>query len=126
MEKSIEMTPPTFPPQAEVGYTIQVRFRFNITPFVAQQKVNTYLLLNVGQMVSAGEPTLLINQGAYWKVPIFCAFPSMKRREYLGELVMDAESGAIVLNKSSLKSASEIETRVDALYDSLTALSART
>lgn len=120
MEKSIEITPPMFPTQAEVDYTIQVRFRFNITPFVAQQKVNAYLLLNVGQMLSAGEPTLLINQRAFWKVPIFVAFPALKRREYLGELVLDAESGSIVLEKSSFKSAQDIEARVDAIYHSLT------
>lgn len=120
MTKSIEMTPPAIPVQAEVDYTIQVRFRFNITPFAAQQKVNAYLLLNVGQMLSAGEPTLLINDGAFWKVPVLCAFPDLKRREYLGDLAVDAESGAVVLEKSSFASSSEIEARADAIYHSIT------
>ncbi|MBI3913048.1 MAG: hypothetical protein HY327_02460 [Chloroflexi bacterium] len=125
MDKSVEITPPAVPPQAEVEYTIQVHFRLNVTPFVAQQKVNAYLLLNVGQMLSASEPTLLINHGAYWKVPVFCAFPDLKRREALGDLLVDAESGAIVLEKSSFKSASEIEARVNAVYHSLAPSSAR-
>jgi hypothetical protein len=125
MDKAIELAPPAVPAQAEVDYTIQVRFRFNITPFIAQQKVNVYLLLNVGQMLSAGEPTLLINNGAFWKVPLLCAFPDLKRREHLGHLVVDAESGAIVLEKSSFGSASEIEARANALYHSLTPSSSR-
>lgn len=126
MDKSIEMAPPALPAQAEVGYTIQVRFRFNITPFAAQQKVNAYLLLNVGQMLSAGDPTLLLNDGAFWKIPVYCAFPALKRRDYLGDLVVDAESGAIVLEKSSFTSASDIEARANAIYHSLAAPSAGT
>lgn len=126
MEKSIEMAPPAVPAQAEVDYTIQVRFRFNITPFAAQQKVNAYLLLNVGQMLSAGDPILLINNGAFWKMPVYCAFPDLKRRDYLGDLVVDAESGAIVLEKSSFASASEIEARADAIYHSVATPPSRT
>ena len=125
MDQSVELSPLAIPAQAEVDYTVQVRFRFNITPFAAQQKVNAFLLTNVGQMLSAGEPTLLIRDGAFWKVPIFCAFPSLNRRENIGDLVVDAESGAVVLEASSFKSASEIEVRADALYHSLTTSSAR-
>ncbi|MDE3090402.1 MAG: hypothetical protein KGJ80_13555, partial [Chloroflexota bacterium] len=94
--------------------------------FVAQQKVNAYLLLNVGQTLSAGEPTLLQNGGAFWKVPIWCAFPDLHRRDYLGDLVVDAESGAIVLEKSAFTSSSDIEARADAIYHSLTSPSAGT
>lgn len=125
MDKSVELTPPAVPVQAEVDYTVQVHFRFNITPFVAQQKINAYLLLNVGQMLSAGEPTLLINDRAFWKAPVYCAFPDLRRREYLGDLVVDAESGAIVLEKSSFGSASKIDARVEVLYHSHTASSPR-
>ncbi len=125
MDKSIEITPHAVPSQAEVDYTVQVRFRFNVTPFTAQQKVNAYLLSNVGQMLSAGEPVLLINSGAFWKVPVFCAFPEIKRREHIGDLIVDTESGAILLDKSSFTSAAEIEARADAIYHSLATPSPR-
>lgn len=115
----VELSPPNIPAQAEVDYTIQVRFHFNITPFVARQKVNAYLVTHVGHMLSSDEPTLLLGDRAYWKVPVYCAFPEFKRREHLGDLIMDVETGAILLEKSSFTSAAEIEARADAIYHSL-------
>jgi hypothetical protein len=45
----IEMTLPLAAPEAEVDYTFSVKFRFNLTPLVARQKANGYLLMNVGR-----------------------------------------------------------------------------
>ena len=62
-----EVLAPSFPLQAEVDYRIEVKFRFNVTAFVACQNVNVYLLNNVGNMLSAGEPTLLLGERPCWK-----------------------------------------------------------
>lgn len=119
----VETTFPTVPEHAEVDYTFSVRFHFNITPFVARQKVNAYLLVNVGHMLSVDEPsTLLMDNGAFWKVPVFCAFPEFKRREYLGDLAVNAESGEIDFSKSTFVSSADIEARADAVYHSLATL----
>jgi len=74
--------------------------------------------MNVGHMLSAGEPSLVLDGGAYWKVPVFCAYPELKRREHLGDVLMNAESGEIDLSKSSFASAADIEARADAIYHS--------
>ncbi|MBI3761459.1 MAG: hypothetical protein HY260_06300 [Chloroflexi bacterium] len=121
----VETAPPPAPGHAEVAYTVSVKFQFNVTPLIARQKVNAYLLTHVGHMLSADEPTLLLNNGAFWKIPIFCAYPEFKRREYLGDLLMNAESGEIVLSNSSFKTATEIEARADAVYHSLAAPATR-
>ena len=119
----IETTQPPAPANAEVDYTFSVKFRFNITPLVARQKINAYLLMNVGHMLSADEPTLLVNDNVYWKVPIFCAYPEFKRREILGDLMMNAETGEIDLSKSSFASADDIAQHAEAIYHSLAPLS---
>jgi len=50
-----EIFAPPVPAQAEVRYRIEVLFRCAITPFVARQNANVYLLMNVGNMLSSRE-----------------------------------------------------------------------
>jgi len=118
----VQIPPPPGPATAEVDMTVRVRFQFNITPFIALQTVNAYLLMNVGHMVSADEPTtMLLNDGAFWKVPVFCAYPDLGHREYPGGLLVDAESGIVMLQGSSFSSPEEIADRAEERYRSLTA-----
>jgi hypothetical protein len=110
---------------AEVRYRMDISFRIAITPFVARQNANVYLLMNVGNMLSAGEPILSLSARPYWKVPVYCAFPEFRRREKIGELAVDVNSGAILLEQSFPSSPQEIERHAQVAYDSLTASSAR-
>jgi hypothetical protein len=102
---------------------MDVSFRGAITPVVAHQNANVYLLMNVGNMLSAGEPILSLRDRPYWKAPIYCAFPEFKRREKIGELAVDINSGAILLEHSFPASPQEIERHAEIAYDSLTASS---
>ncbi len=122
---NIEVAPLPIPTEAEVNYSFSVRFQFNITPAVARQKVNTYLLMNVGNMLSGGEPTLLLGTVTCWKVPVFCAYPEFERRELLGDLAVNAETGEIDLDRSSFSSATAIGERADALHHTFAASAAR-
>lgn len=119
----IEMTALPVPVDAEVRYRMDVSFRVAITPIVAHQNANVYLLMNVGNMLSAGEPLLSLRDRPYWKVPIYCAFPEFKRREKIGELAVDMNSGAILLENSFPSSPQEIERHAEIAYASLTASS---
>ncbi len=109
---------------AEVRYRMDISFRVAITPFVARQNANVYLLMHVGNMLSAGEPILSLSARPYWKVPVYCAFPEFQRREKIGELAVDVNSGAILLEQSFPSSPQEIERHAQIAYDSLTASSA--
>ena len=115
-----EIVAPPVPAQAEVRYRMEVTFRCAITPFVARQNVNTYLLMNVGNMLSAGEPILFLGEHPHWKVPVFCAFPEFDRREKIGELAVDINSGAILLDQSYPSSPQEIDRHAETVYHSLT------
>ena len=116
-----EIFAPPVPAQAEVRYRIEVLFRCAITPFVARQNANVYLLMNVGNMLSAGEPTLFIGERPHWRVPVFCAFPEFNRREKIGELAVDVDSGAILLEESYPSSPEEMERHAEAAYHSVAA-----
>jgi alpha-L-arabinofuranosidase len=115
-----ETTAVPAPADAEVRYRMDISFRVAITPFVARQNANVYLLMNVGNMLSAGDPVLSLSDQPHWKVPIYCAFPEFKRREKIGELALDVNSGAILLEHSFPSSPQAIERHVQIIYDSLT------
>lgn len=114
-----EIAAPPVSAQAEVRYRMEVTFRCAITPFVARQNVNVYLLMNVGNMLSAGEPILFLGERPHWKVPVFCAFPEFNRREKIGELAVDVDSGAILLEQSYPSSPQEIDRHAETVYHSL-------
>ncbi len=122
----IEMTALPMPVNAEVRYRMDVSFRVAITPFVARQNANVYLLMYVGNMLSAGEPILSLSAQPHWKVPVYCAFPEFKRREKIGELAVDVDSGAILLEQSFPSSPQEIARHAETAYDSLAASSTGT
>jgi len=105
-----ETVAPPVPAQAEVRYRMEVTFRCAITPFVARQNANVYLLMNVGNMLSAGEPILFLGERPHWKVPVFCAFPEFNRREKIGELALE---------QSYPSSPQEIERHAETVYHSL-------
>lgn len=114
-----EIVAPPIPAQAEVRYRMEVTFRCAITPFVARQNVNVYLLMNVGNMLSAGDPILFLSERPHWKVPVFCAFPEFNCREKIGELAVDIDSGAILLEQSCPSSPQEIDRHAKIAYHSL-------
>lgn len=114
-----ETVAPPVPAQAEVRYRMEVTFRRAITPFVARQNVSAYLLMNVGNMLSAGEPILFLGECPHWKVPVFCAFPEFNRREKIGKLAVDMDSGAILLEQPHPFSPEEIDHHAETVYHSL-------
>lgn len=110
-----EIVSPPISAQAEVRYRMEVTFRCAITPLVARQNANVYLLMNVGNMFSAGDPILFLGEPPYWKVPVFCAFPEFEQREKIGELAVDMGSGAILLKQSYPSSPQELERHAKAI-----------
>jgi hypothetical protein len=65
-------------PKSEKKVTVEVKIKgdLNITAFVACQRVDNYLFTYVGNLLHAGDPDLLVNDGsALWDVPIIYAFP---------------------------------------------------
>ena len=116
-----ELETPSLPREAEVSYSINVRFNVNVTAFSARQKVNVYLLTHVGNMLSAGKPKLMLGTRPRWDVPVYCAFPDLGERGCLGLLAVCPETGDLLLDQSSLRSPAEIERRASTLHDSLTA-----
>ena len=90
------------PQHRKVQIRLEVEAECNITPFVARQKVNRFLLLSVGNLLMADEPSLDISTDAlWWRVPIVYALPDRGIIGKVGELYVDADNGQISLEEST-------------------------
>jgi hypothetical protein len=90
------------PKHRKVQIKLEVAAECNITPFVARQKANRFLLLSVGNLLMANEPSLDISQNALsWRVPVVYALPDRGILGKVGELYVDADNGQILLEEST-------------------------
>lgn len=100
----------------KVKINIELTSEINITPFVARQKANVYLLTHLGNLLWADEPKLVVNENNLrWRIPIIYTIPERLRKQ-VGELVMDVNTGEIILHESNPSTLKEIEDHVQQIY----------
>jgi len=99
------------PVQPKLKYTFTFEGELNITPYVAKQKANYFLVMRVGNLVMAAEPNLEFHeQGAWWRVPAMLTNPEQGHIGKIGEVIIDAQTGSIIENETT----SEKEMQVNA------------
>ena len=102
------------PSEAELKIHMEVNAKFNVTAPIAQQKANQFLLLRVGNMLSAGKPELLIQDPIQWRVPVLFSTPSKGALGKVGELLVHAETGEVGLIRPN--SLEEVGNRAEILF----------
>ena len=85
---------------------MKVRFQFegeiNISPYVAQQKVNQYLIMNLPNLIMADEPDFELRyDGGFWRVPVVLTNPEDGIVGKVGEILVDASTGIIIKQNST-------------------------
>jgi len=99
-----------------VKIKIELSSDINITPFVARQKANVFLLTHLGNQLSAAEPKLSVSdKNIRWMIPIIFTVPKQFSKQ-VGELLMDVNSGEIILRESNPTTINEIENHVQQIY----------
>ncbi|MFQ6119162.1 MAG: hypothetical protein ACE5KE_04645 [Methanosarcinales archaeon] len=84
-----------------ISQILEIDSEFNITPIVAIQKANRYLITKVGNLLSAKEPELVVSDKLYWRVPVIYALPSKGKLGKVGEIWIDADTSELILEKST-------------------------
>jgi len=99
---------------SKMKYRLTLEGELNITPFVARQNVNAYLIMRVGNLILAGEPDLELREdGAYWAVPVALTSPGLGHVGQVGRVILDAQTGTIVESEST--TCEEIESNAERL-----------
>jgi len=102
------------PKHATLNLKVEITSEFNITAFVATQKVNRFLLMEVGNLLGAGEPELVIADELLWRVPALYALPSTGVLGQAGEVWIDVDTGAVIVEKSTPRDI--LKQNAEALY----------
>jgi len=64
-----------------------------ISPTVARRKANGFLAGYIAMMVSAGQPTLILEDALVWRIPAVLRLPTFGEAGILGTVDIDAKSG---------------------------------
>ena len=100
----------------KAGLSIKVEFfaKANITPFVAKQEVDDFLLNQVGNLLHAEQPELLVDaMGIFWRVPVAYTLPSLGKLGTVGYLLVDVQTGEVCRSQAVVKG---IRRNAEALY----------
>ncbi len=73
-----------------------VTLEVTISPDVATRRANAYLGLEVGVLIAAGNPMLLVSERPLWRMTASIHLPHTGRIGDIGYIDVDAQSGAVV------------------------------
>jgi hypothetical protein len=100
------------PAGATVDIHIHVTAPVNITPFVARQKVNAFVKMEVSTQLRAEEPDLLVGDRLCWSVPVVLGFPDRGIVGKVGEVQVDATTGEVLADEESVRTMTEDARRL--------------
>ena len=106
----------SLPRNSKIKFSLEISSDYQISPSVAKKKANYFLLMNVGNLLSSGEPELVLKENIYWEIPIIYSLPSKGKIDQVGKLAVDVQNGSIELIYP--KNLKELENKVDSLYQS--------
>ena len=100
----------------KVKIKIELSSEINVTPFIARQKANVFLLTHLGNLLWAAEPKLSVTErNLRWMIPVMYTIPKRISKQ-VGELAMDVNTGEIILRESTPSTIKEIEEHVQHIY----------
>ena len=86
----------TLPRFRGMKVTFHLEGEINISPYIAQQKVNQFLIMNLPNLIMADEPDFKLTQdGGFWCVPVVLTNPEQGIVGTVGEILVDANTGII-------------------------------
>jgi len=95
------------PEKGKVDLNVQASFEIKITAEEAQKKVRWWLRDNVGMLLDADPPQLVIGDIIVWRVPVYVSYPHTGRFSNVGMAHVDVVSGEIVDPEGAKKAMEE-------------------
>jgi hypothetical protein len=91
------------PQGAAADIHIHVTAPVNITPFVARQKVNVFLLMEISTQMCSEPPDLLVGELLCWSVPVVLTSPARGVVGKVGEMLVDATTGELLVDETLIQ-----------------------
>lgn len=100
----------SIPSSGRLEVDIRVTADMNISAYAARQKVNGFVLSEISYLMHAGEPSLVVSDRIYWRVPVILSQTSKGDVGETGLIDVDVETGQLLV---SPKQITEIEARAE-------------
>src|SRR5262245_35039041 len=91
------------PAGATVNIRVEVTAPLNLTPFVARQTVNAFVVTEISPQLRSDPPELVIGEGLRWSVPVVLTSPVRGVVGKVGELLVDATTGELLVDEESVR-----------------------
>ena len=92
----------TLPSSGTIQIDVRLSAQMNISAVVARRKVNSFLAMQVGNLLLAGEPTVALTNRIVWRVPVDLTAPGHGRRGLVGQVDVDIENGQLLLDEAGI------------------------
>jgi hypothetical protein len=83
-----------------------------ITPYVARQKVNAFVIMEISDLMRGGQPELVVGDRLCWSVPVVLGFPGRGIVGKVGEILVDATTGELLIEKDTVQRMSDDADRL--------------
>jgi len=100
------------PASATVDIHVHVSAPVNITPFVARQKVTGFVILEISDRTRGDQPELVVGDRLCWSVPVVLTSPSRGVVGKVGEILVDATTGELLLEQDTVPRMSDYADRL--------------
>ena len=87
-----------------VDINLRVSGEIVVGSLAARQKVNRFVVSQIGNLCSAGEPELLVADSFLWRVPVLLTNPASGELGQVGEITVDAQTGEIHADEATITS----------------------
>jgi hypothetical protein len=116
----------TMPEPVTLDINIRVSGQILVGSLAARQKVNRFVVSQIGNLLCAGEPELVIDQQLRWRVPVVLTTPGKGELGQVGEINVDVQTGAIDADDQTIARIQRNATSVAAGYSSSSKLGRKT
>ena len=97
--------------QAPAGATVNIRVEvtapLNITPFVARQTVNAFVVTEISTHLRSEPPDLVVGESLRWSVPVVLVSPVRGVIGKVGEILVDATTGELLVDEETVRRMTE-------------------
>lgn len=105
--------PAAAPPQgATVAIRVELTAQANITPFVARQKVTGFVIQEISDRMCGDQPDLVVGDRLCWSVPVVLTSPTRGVVGKVGEILVDATTGELLVEKDTVQRMSDDADRL--------------
>jgi hypothetical protein len=91
------------PAGATVTIRVEVTAPLNITPFVARQTVNAFVVAQISSQLRSDLPDLVVGEGLRWSVPVVLTSPARGVVGKVGDVLVDATTGELLVDEEAVR-----------------------